>query len=67
MRPTYEMDFYARISVGKNYVRSGSGSAKEILTALDNMAHNDKYDQFYDQIFYYMALVNLRQNKERRP
>lgn len=63
LRPSYEMDFNARISVGKNYVQSGSGSPKEILSELQEMARNDRYEEFYDQIYYYMALVNLKQNK----
>ncbi|MBA2406513.1 MAG: tetratricopeptide repeat protein [Chitinophagales bacterium] len=63
MRPSYEMDFNARISVGKNYIQSGTGSPKEILSQLDEMSRNDTYEEFNDQIYYYMALVNLKQNK----
>lgn len=64
LRPSYEMDFNSRISIGRIYVQSGSGSAKEILAELKDMAANDRYEEFYDQIYYYMALVNLRQNKD---
>jgi tetratricopeptide (TPR) repeat protein len=64
LRPSYEMDFNARISVGKNYVQSGSGSAKEIIDILETMARDEKYEEFNDQIYYYIALVNLKQNKE---
>nr|MBA2421697.1 hypothetical protein [Chitinophagales bacterium] len=62
MRPSYDMDFNARISVGRNYIQSGIGSPKEILSQLGEMSRNDTYADFYDQIYYYMALVNLKQN-----
>jgi tetratricopeptide (TPR) repeat protein len=62
MRPSYDMNFNARISVGRNYIQSGIGSPKEILSQLGEMSRNDTYADFYDQIYYYMALVNLKQN-----
>jgi tetratricopeptide (TPR) repeat protein len=37
MRPSYDMDFNARISVGRNYIQSGIGSPKEILSQLEDM------------------------------
>ncbi|HUM47221.1 MAG TPA: tetratricopeptide repeat protein, partial [Chitinophagales bacterium] len=64
LRPSYEMDFNARISLGKIYVQSGTGSSKEVLALLEEMSRNDRYEEFNDQIYYYMALVNLRQDKE---
>lgn len=64
LRPSYDMDFNARISIGKIFVQSGTGSYKEIMDQLEEMSRNDRYAEFNDQIYYYMALANLRQNKD---
>ncbi|MFI5135434.1 MAG: tetratricopeptide repeat protein, partial [Chitinophagales bacterium] len=64
MRPSYEMDFYSRISVVKNYVASGSGSPSQIVEDLEAMAKNTNFKEFNDQIYYYIGLVHLKQGKD---
>ncbi|MBA3649376.1 MAG: tetratricopeptide repeat protein [Chitinophagales bacterium] len=64
MKPSYEMEFNSRIAVAKNYVISGAGSPGAISAQLESMVRDDRYEDFYDQIYYELALVNLRQNKE---
>jgi tetratricopeptide (TPR) repeat protein len=64
LTPTYEMDFYARINVVKNYIASGSGSPTQIISDLEAMAKNDNFSEFYDQIYYYIGLVHLKQGKD---
>lgn len=64
LRPSYEMEFNARINAGKIFVLSGTGSYKDVMSQLVEMSRDDRYEDYYDQIYYYMALVNLRQDKE---
>lgn len=64
MRPSYEMEFNAKINAGKIFVQSGTGSYKEVMAQLTEMSRDDRYEDYYDQIYYYMALVNLRQDKD---
>lgn len=64
LRPSYEMDFNARISIGKIFVQSGSGSYKEVMDLLQDMSRNDRYTEYKDEIYYYMALANLRAGKD---
>lgn len=66
MHPTYEMDFNARINVVKTYVASGSGSPTQIITALEEMAKNRNFEEFYDQIYFYIGLVQLKQGKDEQ-
>lgn len=63
LHPTYEMDFNSRISVVKNYVASGSGSPAQIASDLQEMAKNKNFEEFYDQIYYYAGIVQLKQGK----
>lgn len=65
MSPSNEMDFNARINVGKIFIASGSGSYKEVIGQLEDMSRDVRYEDFNDQIYYYMALVNLRQGKDQ--
>lgn len=64
MHPNYEMDFYSRINVVKNYVASGSGSPSQIVENLEAMARNTNFKEFNDQIYYYIGLVHLKQGKD---
>ncbi|MGB3074372.1 MAG: hypothetical protein WBB36_03575, partial [Chitinophagales bacterium] len=64
LRPSYEMEFNARINAGKIFIQSGVGSYKEVMAQLVEMSHDERYVDYNDQIYYYMALVNLRQDKE---
>ena len=66
LHPTYEMDFNARINVVKNYVASGSGSPTQIIMDLEEMAKNRNFEEFYDQIYYYVGLVQLKQGKDEQ-
>ncbi len=63
MRPDYEMDFNARINVVKNYIASGSGSPTQVTASLEEMAKNKNFEEFNDQIYYYLGLVHLFQGK----
>lgn len=63
LSPSYEMDFYARINVVKNYIASGSGSPAQIISDLTAMTKNTNFSEFYDQLYYYIGLVHLKQGK----
>ncbi len=64
MKPEYKMAFYANINIAKSFSGSGKTSAAEIISLLEKLARDDKYDEFRDQIYYTMAEVYLKENNK---
>ena len=63
LRPDYEMEFYAKINQALSYDRKlNSEQIKDMLWA---MAKDDKNIEYYDQIYYALAIIELEdQNVE---
>ncbi len=59
-RPNYDMEFYAKLKMAK-LGRSGSdnGGVKALLA---KMAKDGKYKDYYDQIYYELAMISLQEN-----
>jgi tetratricopeptide (TPR) repeat protein len=59
-RPSYEMEFYAKIKRAK--LGKKSGSSDEIKKLLLSMSHDGKYKDYLDQIYYELAEIVLGEN-----
>ncbi len=59
MHPNYEMEFYARINRALN-VNVRSKDYNDIRTELKKMLKDEKNDQYYDQIYYALAEIELK-------
>ncbi len=57
LRPDYEMEFYARINQALSYDRKLDAS--QIKKMLWDMAKDDKNVDYYDQIYYALAEIEL--------
>ncbi len=61
-RPPYEMEFNAKINIAKTYDSQGSASTKEIMKILEKMLKDEKNEDYFDQIYYTMAEIALKEN-----
>jgi tetratricopeptide (TPR) repeat protein len=59
-RPSYDMEFYAKIRRAK--LGSKSGSSEEIKKLLVQMSRDGKYKDFLDQIYYELGQIVLNEN-----
>ncbi len=57
--PNYDMEFYAKIKMAK-LARGAGGS--DIRKLLSKMAKDGKYRDYYDQIYYELALLSISEN-----
>ncbi|MCF6183125.1 MAG: tetratricopeptide repeat protein [Bacteroidales bacterium] len=64
MNPPYEMAFNAKINMAKAFLNSSEGSAK-IRKILNKMLNDDKNIDFQDQIYYVLAGIEQKENKEQ--
>ncbi|MCW5908208.1 MAG: hypothetical protein KIS94_10135 [Chitinophagales bacterium] len=60
-RPTYDMEFYAKLKMAKLGRSSGGGNAA-IRSLLAKMAKDGKYKEYWDQIYYELALISVQEN-----
>lgn len=60
-RPTYDMEFYAKLKMAKLGRAAGGGNAG-IRSLLAKMAKDGKYKEYWDQIYYEMALISVQEN-----
>lgn len=60
-RPNYDMEFYAKLKMARIGRNAGSGSA-DMRNLLAKMAKDGKYRDYYDQIYYELALLSLQDN-----
>ncbi len=65
MNPTYEMGFNARINMAKCF-EGGSNSSKKqlVLKELKKMLNEEKNKEYFDQIYYTLAEISLKDEKE---
>ena len=59
-RPTYEMEFYAKIKRAK--LANKAGSNDEIKKLLISMSHDGKYKDYLDQVYYLLGQIVLGEN-----
>lgn len=62
-RPDYDMEFYAKLRMAK-IGRKSSGSNNEIKSLLVKMSKDTKYKDYWDQIYYELALISLSENEK---
>ncbi len=60
--PEYEMEFYAKINLATSF--SGDGNSREIIEILNKMLKDDKNLDYFDQIYYALAEIYLKQGDE---
>lgn len=58
--PNYDMEFYAKIKMAK-LGRSGNNNA-EMRSLLAKMAKDGKYKEYWDQVYYELALISVSEN-----
>jgi tetratricopeptide (TPR) repeat protein len=63
-RPTYEMDFNARLSMNLFAYKAGRGTANDAIASLEKMSKDRKNKEYLDQIYYAMAQIDLDQKNE---
>lgn len=61
--PTTEMEFYAKIKMAK-MARGNAGSNGEIQALLLKMARDKRYRDYWDQVYYELALIALSEDKK---
>lgn len=62
-RPNYDMEFYAKLKMAK-IGRKSSGNSGEIRGLLARMAKDGKYKDYWDQVYYELALISLDENNK---
>ena len=63
LNPEYEMGFYANIHSALAHEGGNSGPIK---TKLKEMAKDEKYEEFFDQIYYALAELELKENNKEK-
>lgn len=61
-RPNYDMEFYAKIKLAK-LGRTGTTGNTDIKKLLARMSKDGKYKDYWDQIFYELALIAIQENQ----
>lgn len=62
LRPTFEMEFYAKISQALAFDRRG-GNSGQIKETLFKMLKDEKNEEYRDQIYYALAEIELEEQK----
>lgn len=62
-RPNYDMEFYAKLKMARIGRGAGAGNG-EMRNLLARMAKDGKYKDYYDQIYYELALLSLLDNNK---
>lgn len=57
-RPNYDMEFYAKLKMAK---LGRGGSNNSIRQLLAKMARDGKYKDYWDQIYYELALISIQE------
>lgn len=65
MRPSYEMEFYAQINRAMAF-NVGAGNSAEIKKQLRKMMKDEKNKEFFDQIYYALADIELKEGNEEK-
>ena len=61
LKPGYDMEFNARMGIAR-LSRGGAGGNATVKSLLAKMLKDDKYRDYFDQIYYELALVSLSEN-----
>ncbi|MGB1207330.1 MAG: tetratricopeptide repeat protein [Chitinophagales bacterium] len=65
-RPTYDMEFNAKLNIAKTKMQSGEFNADRAITYLKKMLRDSKNDEFQDQIYFTMAEIELENGDEAK-
>ena len=65
MKPDFVMDFHARMKMVELYSELPNLPATEIRGILMSMLSDSKYSDYYDQIYYRLAELELRNKNEK--
>ncbi len=65
MKPDFVMDFHARMKMVELYSEMPNLPATEIRGILMSMLGDSKYSDYYDQIYYRLAELELRNKNEK--
>lgn len=60
-RPNYDMEFYAKLKMAK--LGRGGSDNSSVKALLAKMAKDGKYKDYYDQIYYELAMISLQENQ----
>lgn len=66
LKPTYGMEFAARLNMAQNAYMSGKGTAAEAITNLERLLNDDKNEPYQDQIYYAMAVIELAEGNQEQ-
>ena len=64
LKPDYEMEFYAKINLAKSIEDLPNANTAEVLALLEQITRDDKYTDFYDQVYYAIANIYLKQGDQ---
>ena len=62
--PEYKLAFEARINLAKAY-DTNQGDSKQIIKILNKMLRDEKNEEFQDRIYYALAEIALKENREK--
>jgi tetratricopeptide (TPR) repeat protein len=62
LRPIYEMEFNARLSIAQNSYENGDGSMDNAIRDLEKMLKDEKNEEYLDQIYFAMAEIELKRD-----
>lgn len=63
LRPSYEMEFSARLRMAQNAWATGNSTVAEALKELNRMLKDEKNEDYEDQIYFSMAKIHLSNNE----
>ena len=63
LRPSYEMEFSARLNLAQNAWATGNSTAAEAKKELERMLKDDKNVEYEDQIYYALANIYLKNDE----
>ncbi len=63
--PGFDMDFEARINMARVYDVS-QGDSRQIVRILQKMLKEEKYEDYYDKVYYALAEIAMRENDEAK-
>ena len=66
LSPEYEMAFYTKINIAKAYENNEENSSEAVIELLTKMLKDGKNKEFLDQIYYYLADIALKDNKQEQ-
>lgn len=65
LTPPYEFDFFSRINMVKLYAAEPLNNIKKGRSILDRMLTDDKNLELLDEIYFQLALLDLKENKKQ--